>query len=94
MFLSSSYTMLALYATLFTWLLTILGSSMVFFFKNISKTFMDISLSVSAGIMLAASFLSLLNPAFENARLLNQIPWLIVSIGFLLGSLFIYTNKS
>lgn len=92
MFLSSSYTMLALYATLFTWLLTILGSSMVFFFKNISKTFMDISLSIAAGIMLAASFLSLLNPAFENARLLNKIPWLIVSIGFLLGSLFIYIS--
>lgn len=89
-----NYTLLALYATLFTWLLTILGSSMVFFVKKITKTYMDLSLSVAAGIMLSASFLSLLNPAFENAKLLKQIPWLIVSIGFLLGSLFIYlTDK-
>ena len=95
MFFSGSYTMLALYATLFTWFLTTLGSSTVFFFKNISKTFMDISLSFAAGIMLSASFLSLLNPAFENAKVLNQTPWLIVSLGFLLGGLFIYiTDKS
>ena len=89
-----NYTLLALYATLFTWLLTTLGSSMVFFFKKVSKNFMDISLSISAGIMLAASFFSLLNPALENAKLLKQMPWLIVSVGFSLGSIFIYlTDK-
>ncbi|MBR5663049.1 MAG: ZIP family metal transporter [Bacilli bacterium] len=99
--LSHNYILLTLYATLFTWLLTTLGSSMVFFFKKINKTYMDISLSTAAGIMLSASFFSLLNPAIENAITLKQTPFLIVSVGFLLGSLFIlltdkinYSNSS
>ena len=87
--LNTNFTLLALYATLFTWLLTILGSSLVFFFKKSNKTQMDTSLSIAAGIMLSASFFSLLNPAFNSAKLLNQKPWLVISIGFLLGCLFI-----
>ncbi|MBO4600939.1 MAG: ZIP family metal transporter [Bacilli bacterium] len=90
----NNYTLLALYATIFTWLITVLGSSMVFFFKKINKTIMDTSLGIAAGIMLSASFWSLLNPAIENARSLNQIPWLIVSIGFMFGGIFIFiTDK-
>ena len=89
---SHNYTLLALYATLFTWLSTILGSSLVFFFKKVNKSYMDASLSIASGIMLSASFLSLLNPALENAKLLNQTPCLIVSAGFLFGSLFIYLS--
>lgn len=94
MFSQNNYTLLALYATLFTWLLTILGSSMVFFFKKINKNYMDASLGVAAGIMMSASFWSLLNPAIDNAKKLNQIPWLIVTVGFILGGLFIFiTDK-
>ena len=90
----SSNAHLALYATLFTWLLTILGSSTVFFFKKVNKTYMDISLSIAAGIMLSASFFSLIIPAIETSKYLRQIPWLIVSIGFILGGLFIFiTDK-
>ena len=88
----NNYTLLALYATLFTWFLTILGSSTVFFFKKINKNIMDISLGLAAGIMMAASFFSLLNPAIENAKVLKQLPWLVVSIGFIIGGIFIYLS--
>ncbi len=88
----NNYTLLALYATLFTWFLTILGSSMVFFFKKINKNIMDVSLGLAAGIMMAASFFSLLNPAIENAKNLKQLPWLVVSIGFIIGGIFIYLS--
>ena len=89
-----NYTLLALYATIFTWVLTILGSSMVFFFKKINKNFMDASLGIAAGIMMSASFWSLLNPAIENSKNLNQISWLVVTIGFMLGGIFIFiTDK-
>lgn len=90
----NNYTLLALYATLFTWLITILGSSTVFFFKKINKNIMNISLGISAGIMLSASFWSLLNPAVNTAKDLNQISWLVVSFGFMLGGIFIFlTDK-
>ena len=82
-----NYTLLALYATIFTWVLTILGSSMVFFFKKINKNFMDASLGIAAGIMMSASFWSLLNPAIENSKNLNQISWLVVTTGFMLGGI-------
>ena len=89
-----NYTLLALYATIFTWVLTILGSSMVFFFKKINKNFMDASLGIAAGIMMSASFWSLLNPAIENSKNLNQISWLVVTTGFMLGGIFIFiTDK-
>ena len=90
MLIFNSYTLYALYATIFTWLLTVLGSSMVFFFKNINKNIMDASLGIAAGIMMSASFWSLLNPAIENAKILNQVPWLIATTGFLFGGLFIF----
>lgn len=89
-----NYTLLALYATIFTFLLTTLGSSMVFFFKKINKNFMDASLGIASGIMMSASFFSLLNPALDNAKSLNQIPCLVISSGFILGGLFIFiTDK-
>ena len=55
----------ALLATLFTWGLTALGASMVFFFRTIKTGVMDIMLGFAAGVMIAASFWSLLNPAIE-----------------------------
>ena len=55
----------ALLAGIFTFLITVLGSSLVFFFKSVNKNVMDVMLSLSAGIMLAASFFSLLNPAIS-----------------------------
>ena len=79
---------LAFLATLFTFLVTTLGASIVFFFKNIEKTIMDICLSISAGIMLAASYFSLLNPSIELSNKLN-ISLIFSFLGFILGGLLI-----
>jgi ZIP family zinc transporter len=51
---------------------------------------MDILLSLSSGIMLASSFFSLINPSIEHAKNLNLIPWIVCSIGILIGGLFLY----
>lgn len=94
MFSSNNYTLYALFATIITFFLTALGSSMVFFFKKINKTVMDASLGIAAGIMMAASFWSLLNPAINMSIELKQISWLVVSLGFLLGGIMIFfTDK-
>ena len=77
-------------ATLFTFSITALGSSLVFFFKNVNKNLLDAMLGVSAGVMIAASFFSLLNPAIEMANNLNMIPWLVLLIGFTLGGIILY----
>ena len=55
----------ALYATLFTWGLTALGASLVFFFKGMNRAVLDGALGFTGGVMVAASFWSLLNPAIE-----------------------------
>lgn len=93
-FVSLSPIIQALFATLFTYLFTIMGSALVFPFKNVSKNIMDAMLGISAGLMIAASFFSLLQPAIEFANGVNQIPWLVVSIGFLLGGILLFiTDK-
>lgn len=81
----------ALLATLFTWLVTAMGAGLVFFFRDLSRLWQDIMLGFTAGVMLAASFWSLLNPAIEYAS--EQYPqhsWLPAAVGFLAGSLFIF----
>lgn len=92
MFFHNNYTIYALIATIFTWLLTMLGSSMVFFIKKINKNFMDASLGIASGIMMSASFWSLLNPAIETAKSLKQIAFLVVTVGFVFGGLFIFVT--
>ena len=89
-FINLNYVYQALLATLFTYLLTALGSSIVFFFKNISKNIMDAMLGFAAGVMTAASFFSLLSPAIEHAESLNMTPWIIISIGFFSGVLLLF----
>lgn len=80
----------ALIASLFTWSITILGASIVFFFKKVNKTIMDSLLGFSAGVMIAASFWSLLDPAINMAQELKFISWLIVFIGFFSGGLLLF----
>ena len=84
----------ALLATLFTWFVTALGAGLVFFFKNMNKTVFNIMLGFASGVMIAATFWSLLNPAIamveSNTDLFNLPAWLIVAIGFMLGGLFLY----
>lgn len=91
-FINLNYVYQALIATLFTYFLTALGASIVFFFKNISKTIMDAMLGFAAGVMTAASFFSLLAPAIEHAQILKMTPWLIVTIGFFCGGLILFVS--
>lgn len=73
----------------FTFCITVLGSSLVFFFKSVNKNVMDVMLSLSAGIMLAASFFSLLNPAISIADELHLVTWLVIFTGFISGGLLL-----
>lgn len=82
--------LLALLATIFTYSVTLLGAALVFFFKNVKKNIMDAMLAIAAGVMIAASFFSLLNPATEMAINLKMIPWLITFIGFIAGGLLLF----
>jgi ZIP family zinc transporter len=78
-----------LLATLMTWAITALGAALVFVFKKINETLLDGMLGLSAGVMISASFWSLLNPAITSATLLNMNAWLVVTLGFLFGGLFL-----
>lgn len=80
----------ALLATLFTYGVTALGASLVFLFKKVNKTIMDAMLGFAAGVMIAASFWSLLSPAIEMAESLNMTSWLIAFLGFFSGGLLLY----
>jgi len=80
----------ALIGTLFTWGVTALGASLVFFFRSINKTVLNGMLGFAAGVMIAASFWSLLSPAIDMAEELNQTAWLTAAIGFLSGGLFLW----
>ena len=79
----------AFIATMFTWAVTALGASLVFFFKKIDQRTLNAMLGFAAGVMTAASFWSLLAPGIEMADELGQTPWLSAVIGFLGGGLFL-----
>ncbi len=80
----------ALIAGLFTWSITMLGAAIVFLFKEVKKGIMDALLGFSAGVMIAASFWSLLSPAIEMANNLNMISWLVVFCGFFSGGVLLF----
>jgi len=82
--------LLALFATLFTWGVTALGSSMVFFFKNINKRVLNIMLGFAAGVMIAASFWSLLAPAIQMSEESGTAGWIPAVVGFLSGGAFLF----
>jgi ZIP family zinc transporter len=79
----------ALLATSFTWLITAVGASLVFLLKGMNRKIFDGMLGFAAGVMLAASYWSLLSPALELSSKQELIPWFPVAIGFLLGGIFI-----
>lgn len=81
----------ALLATLFTWFVTALGASLVFFFKTIHRKVLDGMLGCAAGVMIAASFWSLLAPAIEMTEQAGGIPWVPAVVGFLSGGLFLWS---
>lgn len=80
----------AVLAGIFTWFVTALGAGIVFSFKNINRKVLDLMLGFAAGVMIAASFWSLLAPAIEMAESQNSTAWLVVVIGFLLGGFFLW----
>lgn len=80
----------ALLATLFTWGVTALGAALVFFFKNLNRKVLDSMLGFAAGVMIAASFWSLLSPAIEMSESAGKSAWIPAAVGFLGGGLFLY----
>ena len=80
----------ALYATLFTWGLTAAGASLVFLFKGMNRVILDGMLGFTGGVMVAASFWSLLAPAIEMSPGEGFVKVWPSVIGFFLGSLFIF----
>ena len=80
----------ALIATLFTWFVTALGAGLVFFFKTINRKVLDGMLGFAAGVMIAASYWSLLAPAIEMAEESSLPAWIPATVGFLLGGVFLY----
>ena len=80
----------ALAATAFTWFLTALGAAVVFFFRRIEQRWLDAMLGFAAGVMIAASFWSLLAPAIEMGEQASLPGWLPAAIGFLLGGGFLW----
>lgn len=80
----------ALIGTLFTYGVTAIGASLVFFFKSINKTILNGMLGFAAGVMIAASYWSLLAPGILLAEELGQVAWITAAVGFLSGGGFLY----
>ncbi|MBN1965254.1 MAG: ZIP family metal transporter, partial [Anaerolineae bacterium] len=82
-------TVQALLATLFTWGLTALGAGVVFFTRQFNRKLLDAMLGFAAGVMIAASFWSLLAPAIEMSEQNGGPVWLPAVVGFLAGGVFL-----
>jgi len=80
----------ALVATLFTWFMTAVGAGLVFFFKTIKRNALDAMLGFAAGVMIAASYWSLLAPAIEMAEGSSLPSWVPATSGFLAGGAFLW----
>ena len=79
----------AFIATMFTWFVTLLGAGIVYFFKKVNQNILDLMLSLAAGVMIAASFFSLIMPSIEMASALGMNKIIMTSIGFICGGLLI-----
>lgn len=91
-FSNLDYWVQALLATIFTWFITALGACIVFVFKKVNKNVMDAMLGFAAGVMIAASFWSLLSPAIEMADELKMCSWIVIFIGFVGGGLLLFSG--
>ena len=88
-----SYVLWALVSTLGTWAVTALGAATVAFFRSPSAKVMNLMLGFASGVMIAASFWSLLQPAIAWAEKMGGLPpWLVVTLGFLSGAIFLWTS--
>ncbi len=86
-FAGRSHILQALLASLFTWGLTAIGASLVFFCQHTNQKLLDAMLGFSAGVMLAASYWSLLAPAIDLAESYGRLAWFPAALGFGLGAL-------
>lgn len=82
----------AFIAGIFTFIITSFGSASVFLFKKFNKTLLDGFLSISAGVMIAASFFSLINPAIDMAENLNLVPIVVLLVGILGGTILLFVG--
>ena len=95
-FIQLGPVMQALYAGLFTWGLTALGAALVFLFKTSNRKALDISLGFTGGVMIAASFWSLLAPSIAYVEMQNEMGlsdspiWFAPAVGFFLGAAFLF----
>lgn len=88
-FYSLGPIMQSLLGGIFTWGLTALGAALVFFTKTVNQKVLDAMLGFAAGVMIAASFWSLLSPSIEMAVAQGVIAWVPAVVGFLLGGIFL-----
>ena len=95
-FIQQSPIMQALYAGLFTWGFTAIGAALVFLFKTSNRKALDISLGFTGGVMIAASFWSLLAPSIAYVEMQNEMglsdspSWFAPAVGFFLGAVFLF----
>lgn len=88
-----SFVLMAFAATLGTWFVTALGAATVVFFTSPRLKALNLMLGFSAGVMIAASFWSLLEPAIARAERMPGLPaWLVATVGFLTGALFLWAS--
>ena len=88
-----NYVLMALIATFGTWFVTALGAATVAFFKSPNPRFLNIMLGFASGVMIAASFWSLLQPAIERAEEISSLPaYFIATTGFLFGAFFMWIS--
>ncbi|MCC5913009.1 MAG: ZIP family metal transporter [Balneolaceae bacterium] len=88
-FLNQHPVMQAFLAGTLCWITTGIGAGVVFMKKEVSRKFLDMSLGFAAGIMIAASIWSLIEPSMEMAESLGMIKWMPATIGFIVGALAI-----
>ena len=89
-FSSLEPVMQAFLATVFTWGMTALGASAVFFFKTVNRKILDAMLGFAGGVMIAASYWSLLQPAIEMSESMGVPSWLPPAVGFMLGGVVLF----
>ncbi len=88
-----NYVLMALIATLGTWFITALGAATVAFFKSPDEKLMNLMMGFAAGVMIAASFWSLLLPAIERAEISSSVPsYIIATTGFVSGAVFMWLS--
>ncbi len=88
-----NFVLMALIATLGTWFVTALGAATVVFFKSINQKILNLMLGFASGVMIAASFWSLLQPAIERAETTLEIPaYFVATVGFIFGAIFMWAS--